>query len=108
VSDPGPEFRDKVTAVIRALRRGEVVSYGEVALRAGFPGAHRAAGSVLATSSGLPWWRVVRSDGRLAAGDTRRQAELLGREGVAVSAGRIADPALRRRLRPDPAGSPLL
>jgi methylated-DNA-protein-cysteine methyltransferase-like protein len=97
-----------VAAAVAALRPGEIVSYGEVALRAGFPGAHRAAGSVLAASRGLPWWRVVRSDGRLAAGDTRRQADLLRREGVAVSAGRIADPELRRRLPPDPAGAPLL
>jgi methylated-DNA-protein-cysteine methyltransferase related protein len=100
-------FHDAVVAVVSALRPGEVVSYGEVALRAGFPGAHRAAGSVLGSTPGLPWWRVVRSDGRLAAGDPRLQAELLQREGVLVVAGRIADPGLRRGLAPDPAGTPV-
>lgn len=92
--------------MLRALRAGEVVSYGEVALRAGRPGAARAVGTLLATSSGLPWWRVVRSDGRLAASDTRRQADLLRSEGVAVWSGRISDPELRRRLRPDLSGTP--
>jgi methylated-DNA-protein-cysteine methyltransferase-like protein len=100
-------FRDAVIAVIRALRPAEVASYGEIASRAGHPGAARAVGTVLATTDGLPWWRVVRSDGTLAANRSGRQAELLRGEGVAVRAGRIADPAQRRRLKPDLAGSPL-
>lgn len=100
---PGPdsELRLAVSRAVAAIPRGSVVSYGEVAVRAGYPGAARAAGRVLATSRGLPWWRVVRSDGRLAAGDVREQAARLRAEGVAVEGGRIADPALRRRLPPD-------
>lgn len=97
-------FCDKVTAVVRALRPGQVVSYGEVAVRAGHPGAARAVGNVLAVSSGLPWWRVVRGDGRLASNDTRRQTELLRQEGVAVWSCRIAHTEVRRRLPPDLAG----
>lgn len=90
-------FAERVRSVLGALEPGEVVSYGEVAARAGFPGAHRAVGNLLA-GGGLPnWWRVVRSDGRLASGDGRQQALLLLDEGVLVAGGRIAD---RRRLRP--------
>lgn len=71
---PGTDsaLRLAISRVIAAIPEGTVVSYGEVAVRAGHPGAARAAGRVLATSRGLPWWRVVRSDGHLAAGDVRR------------------------------------
>jgi len=93
-------------AVVGALPRGEVVSYGEVAARAGHPGAARAVGSLLARRGGLPWWRVVRADGRLAAENVRRQARLLRGEGIPTRDGRVADPAIRRRLAPDLAGAP--
>ncbi|MEP7105112.1 MAG: MGMT family protein [Chloroflexota bacterium] len=98
-------FADAVQAVIRALRPGEVVSYGEVAARAGRPGAARAVGSVLARTDGLPWWRVVRAGGRMAVGHEARQSDLLAGEGVTVAGGRIADPRLRDRLRPDVTGA---
>ncbi len=83
-------------AAIQALEPGEVVTYGEVAARAGRPGAARAVGNILSRAEGLPWWRVVRAGGHLAKGD--RQADLLRREGVAAGGGRITDPELRRRL----------
>jgi methylated-DNA-protein-cysteine methyltransferase related protein len=89
-------FEQSVLAAIRALGPGEVVTYGEIAARAGRPGAARAVGSVLARTDGLPWWRVVRAGGVLVKGE--RQAERLRAEGVAVSGSRLADPALRRRL----------
>ena len=95
-----------MAAVIRALRSGEVVSYGEVAARAGRPGAARAVGNVLSRSDGLPWWRVVRAGGWMAVHHESRQAELLAAEGVLVVGGRIADPVRRARLRPDLTGQP--
>lgn len=83
--------------MIGALEPGEVVTYGEVAARAGRPGAARAVGNCLArTDAALPWWRVVRAGGVLVKGE--RQAERLRREGVRVTAGRIDDATLRRRL----------
>ena len=72
------------------LQRGEVVSYGEVARRAGSPGRARAVGAFLAEhGDGLPWWRVVYSNGTLAAPDLRRQCRALREEGVEVIAGRV-------------------
>ena len=88
------DFRTKVIAVIEALRPGEVVSYGDVAAQAGYPGAARAVGAVLRTSSdGLPWWRVVMSTGRLAPGKEAEQGRRLRAEGVRVVNGRIAQPS---------------
>jgi methylated-DNA-protein-cysteine methyltransferase related protein len=84
------EFRQRVIEVINRLQAGEVVSYGDVAAEAGYPGAARGVGSVLAHSTGLPWWRVVMASGRLAPGKELVQARLLRREGVKVSNGRVA------------------
>lgn len=82
--DGGPtgDFVADVTRIVAATRPGECVSYGEVAVEAGRPGAARAVGNVMARSEGLPWWRVVRADGSLPKGE--RQAALLRAEGVAI------------------------
>lgn len=81
-------FRD----VVASLAVAEVVSYGEVARRAGRRGAARAVGAFLAEhGTGLPWWRVVRADGSLAVHKPREQARRLRAEGVEVVAGRVVD-----------------
>lgn len=49
-------FRAKVYAVVGAIPRGETLTYGEVARRAGSPGAARAVGGAMAAN---PWAPVV-------------------------------------------------
>jgi methylated-DNA-protein-cysteine methyltransferase-like protein len=84
-------FEEEVAAVLRGLRPGEVVTYGEVAAEAGHPGAARAVGRVLATSGGdLPWWRVVTSTGRLVPGHEAEHARRLRAEGVSVEGEKAA------------------
>ena len=83
------DFSDEVATVLMRLESGEVVSYGEVAEEAGFPGAARAVGNLVRTTPGLPWWRVVARSGRLAPGHEQRQAELLRAEGVTITNGRV-------------------
>jgi methylated-DNA-protein-cysteine methyltransferase-like protein len=82
-------FTEAAISVLQALEPGEVVSYGEVAEQAGFPGAARAVGNLLKHVDGLPWWRVVAANGRLVPGSEGRQARLLRSEGVAVKNGRV-------------------
>jgi methylated-DNA-protein-cysteine methyltransferase-like protein len=97
---PPTEFQARVVAVVEALQPGEVVTYGEVALEAGRPGAARAVGNLMASVDGLPWWRVVHADGRLVPGNEREQARRLRAEGVTISNGRVAPsrpPGTRRR-----------
>jgi len=89
---PDASFDDAVTMVLHQLGPGEVVTYGEIAAQAGFPGAARAVGNLLARIDGLPWWRVVTSTGRLVPGQERRQADLLRGEGVMVRSGRVVRP----------------
>jgi methylated-DNA-protein-cysteine methyltransferase related protein len=98
-----PDWVQSVYAVVRAIQPGAVLSYAEVARRAGRPGHARQVARVLAGAEGedLPWHRVLRADGRIglppgsAAFD--EQVARLRSEGVAVSEGRVRMP----RTRPD-------
>ncbi|HWD51368.1 MAG TPA: MGMT family protein [Acidimicrobiales bacterium] len=91
---PQPGFVEAVNSVIGAIPRGEVMTYGEIALEAGYPGASRAVGHLLAGGGGggggpeLPWWRVVTASGRLVPGHERTHARRLAEEGVALNADR--------------------
>lgn len=91
-------FEDAALHVIARLEPGEVVTYGEVAAEAGFPGAARAVGSLLRkTGADVPWWRVVGAGGHLRSPDPARQARLLADDGVLVinervSQGRSSEP----------------
>ncbi len=85
------DFEDAVTSVISGLEPGDVVTYGEVAAEAGYPGAARAVGTLLRTSGGdLPWWRVVGSGGHLRTPHPERQTKLLIDEGILVVNGRVS------------------
>lgn len=89
-----------VDAVLRALEPGEVVTYGEVAEEAGFPGRARAVGHLLARSEGhYPWWRVVAANGRLVPGAEGEQAALLRAEGVDVGERGVSGMGRRRAAR---------
>ncbi len=89
---------ERIQAVVRAIPRGKVAGYGEVARRAGLPGRARLAARILSmnTDTTLPWHRVLRSDGRIAfpAGSKgfREQSERLRSEGVSMRNGRILMP----------------
>jgi methylated-DNA-protein-cysteine methyltransferase-like protein len=95
----GAGFAGRVRRVVAALRAGDVASYGEVAARAGSPGAARAVGTVLAHSDGLPWWRVVNASGRLRPGANDLQARLLARDNVAVRRGHVVGFRVRTPVR---------
>ncbi|MBK5266558.1 MAG: MGMT family protein [Acidimicrobiia bacterium] len=85
-----PDFEEAVREVLTALKPGDVVTYGEVAAEAGFPGAARAVGNILRGSDGLPWWRVVNAAGRLVPGHEREHAQRLRAEGIAVKNGKVS------------------
>ena len=89
MSDLTP-FEEAVVAVLRSLGPGDVITYGEVAAEAGYPGRARAVGRILATSDlGLPWWRVVTSTGRLVPGHEVEHALRLRAEGIPVADGHV-------------------
>jgi methylated-DNA-protein-cysteine methyltransferase-like protein len=84
-------FEAAVAEVLRSLRRGEVVTYGEVAVEAGYsPRASRAVGGFLSRQGGdYPWWRVVTADGRLVPGHEVEHARRLRAEGVDTDGKRV-------------------
>lgn len=86
---PAEGFVEAVEEVVRGLQSGEIATYGEVAEEAGFPGAARGVGRVMATSDGLPWWRVVAANGRLVPGHEDEHARRLADEGVATHNGKV-------------------
>jgi len=86
-----------IIRAIKAIPRGKVSSYRDVALSAGLPNGARQTVRVLHSLSekfDLPWHRVIRSDGRIALkeGEGRGlQIRLLRAEGVEVTPAGLVD-----------------
>jgi methylated-DNA-protein-cysteine methyltransferase related protein len=85
------DFERAAARVLDALDPGDLVTYGEVAAEAGYPGAARAVGSLLRRGSGagFPWWRVISSSGKLLVDHEAEQTRRLRAEGVGVHDGRV-------------------
>jgi len=81
------ESSKRIIEVIRGIRKGQVLSYGEVGRRAGFGNGARMVARILHSSSekrSLPWHRVVNSQGKISlTGDAcDLQRALLENEGI--------------------------
>ena len=94
VPTPAPDsaaFRERVLALVARIPPGRVMSYGQLAILAGAPGAARQVGFILngVAESELPWQRVINAQGmistdKLGFGDIQRG--LLRQEGVVFDA----------------------
>ena len=93
-----PSAAEAILAAIRAVPHGQVAGYGIIAKRAGLPGRARLVARVLAENDdrGLPWHRILRSDGRIAfppdSPGFAEQCQRLRAEGVDVRNGRVRMP----------------
>lgn len=85
-----------VGRVVRAIPHGEVLSYSQVALRAGMPGNPRGVVKALKSLENAPWWRVIRADGTVAPEMAFKQLARLRQEGH-VLRGRRVRPATARQ-----------
>ena len=83
------ETLDRVLRIIASIPSGSVLSYGEVADRAGLRSA-RIVGRILAENDVDNWHRVLRSDGSPAPHLKEEQTALLRAEGVRFKNGRVA------------------
>jgi methylated-DNA-[protein]-cysteine S-methyltransferase len=84
---PQTPFAIKVRAVVSKIPRGKTMTYGEVAKKAGKPGAARAVGYIMMMNydNSVPCHRVVRSDGKIGdynRGGQFRKIKLLKEEGA--------------------------
>jgi len=81
-------FTRSVLSVVRKIPKGRVLSYKEVAKKAGKPRAYRAVGTILSKNfdQNIPCHRVIRSDGDLGQYNRGRKQKrkLLKEEGVLV------------------------
>jgi len=98
--EDNPAFQE-IWAVVGAIPRGSVSTYGAVARAAGLPGRARMAGRALRESPKemkLPWHRVVGAGGKIVFPPTslnhREQTRRLRAEGVVVKAGRVSREAM--------------
>ena len=60
-------FKEKVFEVVKKIKRGETLTYKQVAKKAGSPNAARAVGNILKTNfdPNIPCHRVIGSDGKM-------------------------------------------
>jgi len=104
-------FDDAVYRLLRRVPRGHVVTYGQLAVLAGFPRRARAVGRAMRECPGdVPWHRVVNAQGaispRRVMSGMLTQRIRLEQEGVRVRGGRVSlrrhrwDPSLASRLAP--------
>ncbi len=79
-------FKEMVWAVVRKIPKGKTLTYGEVARRAGKPGAARAVGSILSTNydPSIPCHRVIRKDGGIGGYNRgiNKKKRILAKEGA--------------------------
>jgi len=91
------KFKKDIYKIVSQIPKGSVLSYGEVARRAGHPGAARVVGTLMANNpfpkTKVPCHRVVRADGRIGEysgkGGRAGKERLLRAEGVFVKQGRV-------------------
>lgn len=95
---PQPDFTRKVLAVVRAIPKGRVLTYRQVAEKAGHPRAYRAVGNLMNKNRDreIPCHRVVRSDGSpggYAWGNRKKIARLRAENAQGLKEGALdADP----------------
>jgi O-6-methylguanine DNA methyltransferase len=93
-------FVRRVLALVARIPPGRVITYGDLARRAGRPGAARAAGNVMraANRPGLPYHRVVAAGGLVGGYGSapNLKADLLRAEGIRIRGKRIQDFKARR------------
>lgn len=83
-------FSDKVRDVVKKIPKGKVLTYKEVARKAGNEKASRAVGSIMKKNydNTIPCHRVIRSDGTAGEynrGGTKKKLMILKSEGVLLS-----------------------
>lgn len=71
-------FGQKVLEVVRKIPKGKILTYKEVAKRAGSPKAYRAVGNILNKNYDpkIPCHRVIRSDGELGGYNRGRKNKI--------------------------------
>ncbi len=82
-------FAEEVLDLVASIPAGRVMAYSDVASALGRGGARQVGQAMARFGSGVPWWRVLRSDGSCAAVHVDEQLKLLVAEGTPLVEGRV-------------------
>lgn len=87
VADQAAHYVADVLELVAAIPAGQVLTYGDVAELVG-RGGPRQVGLVMSRWGGsVPWWRVLRADGRPALGHEQRALARYAAEGTPLRPG---------------------
>ncbi|WP_285441019.1 MULTISPECIES: MGMT family protein [unclassified Streptomyces] len=97
MSEELPAYAERVLDAAERIPPGRVMTYGDVAEWLG-EGGPRQVGRVMALYGGaVPWWRVVRADGRPLPGSERRALEHYRTESTPLRETAAGEPRLNMR-----------
>ncbi len=86
-------FKAAVLSLVARIPRGRVATYGQIAALVGKPRSARAVGQVMSRADGVPWHRVVNSEGGISRRSRMTgmvtQRIRLEQEGVVFRRGRV-------------------
>ena len=81
------DFAGLVLGIVEQIPPGKVLTYGDIAAMAGQGGARQVGQVMSRWGSGVPWWRVLRADGRPAQGFQARAIAQLTADGTPLRPG---------------------
>ncbi len=78
------ELHEKIYALVRAIPRGNVTTYGQLGAMAGLSDMRRVGDAMNACPDDVPWQRVINARGTISLGGAigSKQRALLEQEGV--------------------------
>jgi alkylated DNA nucleotide flippase Atl1 len=83
------DYTELVLSLVEQIPPGQVATYGDIAEMVG-RGGPRQVGHVMAQfGGGVPWWRVVRADGRPARSLEKRGLTLLKADPTPINGDRV-------------------
>lgn len=91
-------YVEAVLSAVESIPPGLVSSYGDIAEQVGRGGPRQVGRIMSQYGSAVPWWRVVRADGRPVRGLEESALSRLRDEGVALLGDRVD--MRRARIRP--------
>jgi len=90
---PKTTFKERVLKIVKNIKKGQVLTYKEVARLAGSEKAYRAVGNILNKNQNkkIPCHRVIRSDGKIGGYNkgAKIKKELLLKEGALIKNGKM-------------------
>jgi alkylated DNA nucleotide flippase Atl1 len=83
------DYVEQVLRAVEAIPPGRACAYSDIAELVGWGGPRRVGQVMSAHGAGVPWWRVVRADGRPVRGLEEEALSRLRAEGAPMRGDRV-------------------